>query len=173
MTLREEVLKHSGLLTEMPVLKTMETHVTVTFFDLVFDVDNDKMTLYTNDDADSLTKEELYNYVTKATSAKIITYDRGIFPLDRLQAFIEVEGAEFFSITGNDAKDIIKYVIRLSGKKQELIKKFENDIKEAEKAIESYNYLAKRGRNMDDILSDKYKQKKDYEFAKSFIEKYC
>jgi len=150
MTLREEILKNSGILLESPVRHEAEAGLSVRFLTFVFDVNNTKKTIKSSDDKLVSTKPEILDFIVTADKINLVD---GVSPNEsdpkskdqiKVEASIythdsdgdyETSGTVF---RGADADKIIRSIV--SKKKDEmlnyadeLIDMYEGDIKKGER----------------------------------------
>ena len=116
MTLREEILKQAGLLTEMPIRKIekRQESVNVFFYGIGVKVNNDEKEIEFEQGGDKPNKEEILDYILTSKPSDIFW----LAPIRDyntvkvvLKDWLDSRDAEYI-YTGNDAKNIINHITR-------------------------------------------------------------
>ena len=112
MTLREEVLRNSGILTEMPVKKLEDARLFVEWGYISFKVDNSKATLVERNDAEF--RNELVDFINNADKVNFF-WNMKAEKLDRISCNIDNNPVGNFS--GDNAKNMLNGLIKKAGKR--------------------------------------------------------
>lgn len=131
MTLREEVLKNSGLLTEMPIIKKMP--VKIYFFGLQANILNDKTLVSKNE---PISNDIIYSYIMGSTAVENIKKSSHFIAgpdgdSDVFEVLVQYNEDDYDPdnvFTGEQSKNILKHIISLSGQKNKILKHAEHKI---------------------------------------------
>lgn len=173
MTLREEVLKNSGLLTEMPVIHEEKGELYVYFLTFSFSVDNSKKTIKSNDEHILSKPSEVLDFILTADKIKMEECDcDGSEPKSESKVVVDAmtyapdSDGEYdtgsIQFKGTDAQKIIKYITS----------KFKNQmVKDINDSLELYTVAAKKSKEDPYMLKEYLSAIDSLKFAKDYINK--